>query len=138
MVDILGPRISASDEEGAALRAVMLSSRSISPDLAQSLKEAVKKGAVESGQSDRATTIAANVLRPAMADIRGDHSVRWGLTAADVAHVLREAPQEIRRGALEFLAIWLRDAPTGVEEDWCATIIPFFREGLAERTRIPR
>ena len=128
VIDILGPHISASDEEGAALRAVMLSSRSISPDLTQSLKEAIKKGAVESGQSDRATTIAANVLRPAMADIREDHSVRWGLTASDVAHVLREAPQEIRRGALEVLAIWLRDDPAGVEEAWCAMIIPFFKK----------
>ena len=128
MIDILGPHISAPDEEGAALRAVMLSSRSISPDLTQSLKEAIKKGAVESGQSGRATTIAANVLRPAMADIRGDHSVRWGLTASDVAHVLREAPQEIRRGALEFLALWLREAPAGDEEAWCSMIIPFFEK----------
>ena len=128
VIDILGPRISASDKEGAALRAVMLSTGSISPDLTQLLGEVVKKGAIESGQSDRATTIAANVLRPAVADIRGDHSVRWGLTASDVAHVLREAPQEIRRGALEVLAIWLRDDPAGVEEAWCAMIIPFFKK----------
>ena len=128
VIDILGPRISASDKEGAALRAVMLSFGSISLNLTKLLEEAIKKGAVESGQSDRATTIAANVLRPAVADIRGDHSVRWGLTASDVAHVLREAPQEIRRGALEVLAIWLRDDPAGVEEAWCAMIIPFFKK----------
>ena len=129
VIDILGPHISASDEEGAALRAVMLSSRSISPDLTQSLKEAIKKGAVESGQSGHvARAIAANVLRPAVSDIRGDHSVRWGLTASDVAHVLREAPQEMRSGALEVLAIWLRDDPAGVEEAWCAMIIPFFKK----------
>ncbi len=129
VIDILGPHISASDEEGAALRAVMLSSRSISPDLTQLLGEAVKKGAIESEQSGHvARAIAANVLRPAVADIRGDHSVRWGLTASDVAHVLREAPQEIRRGALEVLAIWLRDDSAGVEEAWGAMIIPFFKE----------
>ena len=129
VIDILGPRISASDKEGAALRAVMLSSRSISPDLTQLLGEAVKKGAIESEQSGHvARAIAANVLRPAVADIRGDHSVRWGLTASDVAHVLREAPQEIRRGALEVLAIWLRDDPAGVEEAWCAMVIPFFKK----------
>ena len=129
VVDILRPRISASDEEGAALRAVMLSTGSISPDLTQLLGEVVKKGAIESEQSGHvARAIAANVLRPAVADIRGDHSVRWGLTASDVAHVLREAPQEIRRGALEVLAIWLRDDPAGVEEAWCAMIIPFFKK----------
>ena len=129
VVDILRPRISASDEEGAALRAVMLSTGSISPDLTQLLGEVVKKGAIESEQSGHvARAIAANVLRPAAADIRGDHSVRWGLTASDVAHVLREAPQKIRRGALEVLAIWLRDDPAGVEEAWCAMIIPFFKK----------
>ena len=128
VIDILAPRISASDEEGAALRAVMLSFGSISPNLTQLLKEAVKKGAVESEQSSRAATIAANVLRPAAADIRGDHSVRWGLTASDVAHVLREAPQEIRSGALEVLAIWLRNDPAGVEEAWCTMITPFFEK----------
>ena len=129
VIDILGPRISASDKEGAALRAVMLSSRLISPDLTQLLGEAVKKGAIESEQSGHvARAIAANVLRPAVADIRGDHSVRWGLKASDVAHVLREAPQEIRRGVLEVLAIWLRDDPAGVEEAWCAMIIPFFKK----------
>ena len=36
----------------------------MSPNLTKLLEEAVKKGAVESGQSGRATTIAANVLRP--------------------------------------------------------------------------
>ena len=128
VIDILAPRISASDEEGAALRAVMLSFGSISPNLTQLLKEAVKKGAVESEQSSRAATIAANVLRPAVADIRGDHSVRWGLTASDVAHVLREAPEEIRSGALEVLAIWLRNDPAGVEEAWCTMITPFFEK----------
>ena len=129
VVDILRPRISASDEEGAALRAVMLSTGSISPDLTQLLGEVVKKGVIESEQSGHVVrAIAANVLRPAATDIRGDHSVRWGLTASDVAHVLREAPQEIRRGALEVLAIWLRDDPAGVEEAWCAMIIPFFKK----------
>ena len=128
VIDILAPRISASDEEGAALRAVMLSFGSISPNLTQLLKEAVKKGAVESEQSSRAATIAANVLRPAVADIRGDHSVRWGLTASDVAHVLREAPEEIRSGALEVLAIWLRNDPAGIEEAWCTMITPFFEK----------
>ena len=129
VIDILGPRISASDEEGDALRAVMLSSRSISPDLTQLLGEAVKKGAIESEQrGHKAAIVASNVLRPALADVRRDHSVRWGLTASDVADVLRKAPQEIRSGALEVLAIWLRNAPAGVEEVWCTMITPFFEK----------
>ena len=107
----------------------MLSSRSISPDLTQLLGEAVKKGAIESEQrGHKAAIVASNVLRPALADVRRDHSVRWGLTASDVADVLRKAPQEIRSGALEVLAIWLRNAPAGVEEVWCTMITPFFEK----------
>ena len=65
--DILGPRISASSKEGAALRAVMLSYQSISPELTELLRPAVKKGAAESEQSDHeAANVAANVLRPAL------------------------------------------------------------------------
>ena len=79
VVDILGPRISASNEEGAALRAVMLSAGSISPEITQLLGQAVKKGVIESEQSGhKAAIVVSNVLRPALADVRRDHSVRWG------------------------------------------------------------
>ena len=109
VINILGPRISASDEEGAALRAVMLSGGPISPEITRLLGQAVKKGVIENEQSDhKAATVAGNVLRPAVADVRGDRSARWGLTASDVADVLREAREEIRSSALEVLARWLR------------------------------
>ena len=89
------------------MRAVMLSFGSISPNLTQLLKEAVKKGAVESEQSSRAATIAANVLRPAAADIRGDHSVRWGLTRRERrsggVQRPRRADPSIERGGREHL-----------------------------------
>ena len=49
-----------------------------------------------------------------------------GLTASDVAQVLRDAPQEIRSGALEVLAQWLRSDPAGGEVAWGAMISPFF------------
>ena len=126
VIDILGPRISASDEEGAALRTVMLSSGSISPELTLLLEEAVKKGAVESEQSSDATTIAGNILRPALPDVRGDHSVRWGLTASDVAVILREPRPHIRSGALAVLADWLQSDDEAVEEKWRLSIGPFF------------
>ena len=129
VIDILAPRISASDEEGAALRAIMLSSTAISQEITQLLGETVKKGAVESDASDHAAvTVAANVLRPAIADLREDHSVRWGLTASEVAQVLRDAPQEIRSGALEVLAQWLQADPAGSEVAWGTIISPFFEK----------
>ena len=127
VVDILGPRISASDEEGAALRVVMLSYGSISPELTELLGRAVKKGVIESEQSGHeAANVAANVLRPALADVRGDHFVCWGLTASDVAQILREARPNIRSGALDVLADWLRSDDKVVEDKWRHSIGPFF------------
>ncbi len=126
VIDILGPRISASDEEGAALRAVLLSSGSISPELTKLLEEAVKKGARESEQCSDATTIAANILRPALADVCGDDSVHWGLTAPDVAVILREARPHMRSGALAVLADWLQSDDEAVEDKWRLSIGPFF------------
>ena len=129
VIDILGRRIAASDEEGAALRVVMLSYESISPELTEGLGPAVKKGAVESEQSGHeAANVAANVLRSALAEIRGDHSIRWGLTASDVAQILREARPSIRSEALHVLADWLHGDDEAVEERWHRSIGPFFEK----------
>ena len=131
VIDILGPRISAANAEGAALRAVMLRYGSVTPKLTQVFGQAVMKGVVESESSDHAAaTIASQILRPALADVRRDNSVRWGLTASDVAQVLREAPQTIRRGALEVLMrwLWLSKDEGGVEDAWRVMFGPFFKE----------
>ena len=127
VIDILGPRISASDEEGVALRAVMLSRVPISPELTQLLGKAVKKGVVESEHSGhQAANAAANVLRPALAEVRGNHSVHWGLTASDVAQILRKARPNIRSGALDVLADWLQSGDESVEDNWHRSFAPFF------------
>ena len=129
VVDILGPRISASNEEGAALRAVMLSAGSISPEITQLLGQAVKKGVIESEQSGhKAAIVVSNVLRPALADVRRDHSVRWGLTASDVADVLRKARPNIRCAALDVLAGWLQSDDEAVEDKWSLRFEPFFEK----------
>ena len=125
--DILGPRISASDKEGAALRAVMLDVEAVSPELTRLLGKAVQQGVIESEQSDHvAARVASQVLRPAVAEVQGDHSVRWGLTASDVAIILREARPHIRSGALDVLADWLRADDEAVEDKWRLIIGPFF------------
>ena len=129
VVDILEPRISASNEEGAALRAVMLSAGSISPEITQLLGQAVKKGVIKSEQSGhKAAIVVSNVLRPALADVRHDHSVRWGLTASDVADVLRKARPNIRCAALDVLAGWLQSDNEAVEDKWSLRFEPFFEE----------
>ena len=127
VVDFLGPRISASDKEGAALRAVMLSRVSISPELTQLLGKAVKKGVVESEHSGhQAANAAANVLRPALAEVREDHSVRWGLTAPDVAQILRRSRPNIRSGALDVLADWIQSGDEPGEDNWHRNFALFF------------
>ena len=84
-------------------------------------------GVIESESDDFfAAMIASRILRPALADVRGGNEVQWGLTASDVAQVLRKAPVAIRSGALEVLADWLRKDKAGVEVAWRASITPFF------------
>ena len=128
--ETLSPCINSADVEGAALRAVMLRYSAITPMVTRVFSQAVMKGVVRSEITDRfaATNIAANILRPALADLRGDTAVQWGLTATDVAEALRRAPQAIRCGALEVLARWLREDDAGVEEAFRLIVIPFFEK----------
>ena len=53
MIDMLVPRISAANAEGAALRAVMLKYGSITPELTQVLGQAIITGVIESESSER-------------------------------------------------------------------------------------
>ena len=120
-IDVIKERIDASDDEGKALRAVMLSNR-ITPDVTRKLRDAVLQGAIESkAVDDGADIVAANILRPALAPVPGD----WGLTVSDVASVLRRASQSIRIGALEVLRRWI-DENTNTELFWRDTIASFF------------
>ena len=127
--DILGPRISAPDREGATLRAVMLDVEAVSPEITRLLGEAVQQGVIESEQSGHAAArVASHVLRPAVAEVRGEHSVQWGLTASDVAIILREARPDIRSGALDVLAGWLQSDDEAVENKWSLRFKPFFEK----------
>ena len=120
-VDVIKERIDASDDEGKALRAVMLSNR-ITPDVTRKLRDAVLQGAIESkAVDDGADIVAANILRPALAPVPGD----WGLTVSDVASVLRRASQSIRIGALEVLRRWI-DENINAKLFWRDTIASFF------------
>ena len=84
-------------------------------------------GVVESEATDHhAATIASNVLRPALADLRQDNPVQWGLAATDFAQVLRKAPQAIRTGTLEVLARWLENDEAGPETAWDLIVTSFF------------
>ena len=118
VVDVLKDRIEASDEEGESLRAVMLSNR-ITPKVTRELRDAALKGAIESKADDAtAHSVAANILRPALPVP--------GLTASDVALVLRNASQNIRIAVLEVLEQWISDKNTDGELFWRDTLVLFF------------
>lgn len=107
----------------------MLSYRSITPELTKLFRPAVLKGAVEANVTslDGDATIAANVLRPALADVRGD-TVYWGVTASDVTQVLRDTSLSVRNAALGVLAEWLEGEEEGAECAWRSTYGPFFSD----------
>ncbi len=126
-VETFGPRLNAENDEGAALRAVLVQFGSITPAVTTVFGEAVLKGVHESKSSGHhAASIASNILRPALADLQGDDTVQWGLKASEVAGALRSARPAIRCGALEVLARWVQNDEAGVEEAWRVTVVPFF------------
>ena len=125
--ETLLPYMDSSDSAGAALRSVMLTYGSITPDVSHVLADAIKTGTVEQLSTDyHASAIAANILRPALATIADDEETEWGLSAAEVAQLLRDSPQAIRSGALDVLSRWLRSYEAGVESGWREMVAPFF------------
>ena len=129
VVEVFGPRINAATAEGVALRTVMLRYCPITPEVTQEFWQAIMTGVVESESTDHhVATIASNILRPALADLRGDKKIQWGLTATEVAKVLRKVPQAIRCSTLEVLATWLRNDKAGVETAWRMIGVSFFEK----------
>ena len=125
--ETLKPYMNSTEPEGAALRSVMLTRGSITPEVSKVLVDAIKVGTVEPlPTEDYATAVAANLLRPALADSAEDEEKEWGLSATDISKLLREAPQAIRAGALEVLSRWLQNHETSVESGWREMVAPFF------------
>ena len=127
VMEFLAPRITAPNPEGAALRDVMLTYGSITPSVTRAFGQAILEGMIESHRDGRtATTIASGIIRPALAEIRGDIETCWGLNVLQVKEVLRKASQSIRCGTLEILSDWLRADDTLAEDAWRMTFWPFF------------
>ena len=122
----LGPRVNALDDEGIALRRVMVRAFPMSPELTTFMTDAMKTALIESREDSSAgLTVAANMLRPALAEIRKDAEVGWGLTANDVAQVLRKGRSGLRGDALDVLGRWLGPDDATGGENWQAAIGPF-------------
>ena len=125
--ETLTPHMNSKRPEGAALRSVMLIHSSITPEVSQVFEDAIKVGIVEPlAAQDYAATVAANLLRPALSGIAGDEEIEWGLSAADISNLLRDAPQAIRAGALEVLSKWQDSHENGAETGWNEMVAPFF------------
>ena len=128
-VGSLANRIKALSDEGKALRSVMLSYRAITAELTRLFRPAVLKGAIEGNVTDfdGDAHIAANLVRPALAEVRGDQ-VRWGVTASDVTQALRKTSLSVRSAMLRLLAEWMENEKEGAELAWRSTYGPFFRD----------
>lgn len=120
---VLKPRIGATGEEGRALRSVMLRC-TLTPRVCNLLAQAVKKGALERRPEHDQIALAANLLRPALADIRTGSPNDWELSAADVAKLLRAGSTQLRSAALWVLQHWLRESDEPPEDQWRNTIEP--------------
>lgn len=123
VADILEPPTSARGDDGPALRSVLLS-RALSPAATRVLANAVKRGVLEAADAQHPVPIAANLLRPALAEVQSTGSASWGLSAQEVAHLLRTGPPELRAAALQVLWHWIRDGDASTEETWRTTIAP--------------
>lgn len=120
-------RLSADDDEGRALRAVLVSNGQISPEVSKIASQVVLRGVIEARpESSFAAQIASGILRPALASLRGDDPNLWGISEADVSRALRLAPVRIRTGALDVLVGWMHQDEVGAEGAWEKMVAPFF------------
>lgn len=123
----LAARLGHDDPEARALRQVLVTYASVTPELSHFVPDAILRGVVETSASDHAaSTIASKILRPALGALRGEQAGRWGLDIAAVAAALRTAPSTVRRGTLDVRVRWHHADEAGVEEAWKNSTGPFF------------
>ena len=129
MAAALAERLDQDDGEARALRQILVTYASITPELSHVVADAILRGVVETSASDHAAAaIASKILRPALSAVRGEPAGKWGLNIAAVAKVLRSSPAAVRRGALGVLVRWLHADEAGVEDAWQKSIGPFFEQ----------
>lgn len=119
--------LSGEGDEPRALRRILVTYAGVTPEISRLVPQAVLQGVIESSSDTRdGVTIAAQILRPAVASLRNDDPSRWGISETDVARTLRKAPAKIRTGAINALAQWLVADKEGPEKAWTSMVVPFF------------
>jgi hypothetical protein len=75
----LVPRITAATDEGRALRATLAAHSAITPEVTKLLPEAIIQAVIEARpDTGFASQVAAGILRPALASVRGDAPIDGG------------------------------------------------------------
>lgn len=117
------------DGAGVALRTILVTYSSITPLVSRTMP-AVILSAVREAPSDAGGTrsIAAVILRPALAELRGDAEPQWGITAANVRDTLREVSGGVRKAVLDLLFRWVRADELGAEQAWQVMARPFLEQ----------
>lgn len=134
VVKRLEPALHAEDDEGKELRVVVLQYHPTSAVAATHIKNAILKGLQECGWDENRARhkVASWVVLPALADIKQDTTVQWGITAADATDVLKKSSPALLVGTLEVLNDVLSDRLENKNDDpetaWSNTAAPFFKK----------
>lgn len=122
--DSFRARLMRCDEEGSALRTIMLEYGRLTPNVSVFLKGPVVQGVMESRENERqGAIVASKVLAPALSHFRGD-SVSWGITLVEIETVLRDGPAAVRSGALRALLPWLERVDPDAASSWRELVGP--------------
>jgi hypothetical protein len=132
--DILQSRIEG-DEEGPGLRSVLVNYAQITPATSRVLAGAILRAACEAKPADSARSIAALILRPALAELRGDAGTQWGISAAQVRQLLRVVETSVRKAVLDLLFRWMRADEAGAEQAWLTIAQPFLAQIWPKESR---
>lgn len=121
------PLLNKNTDESSALRAVLVSHSNITPEITKFARDAILRGVVEGGVNPEfSSRTAISVLRPAIHTLHGDNPDGWGINFVDVRQVIKKAPNYIRSGMLDALALWIQNLKHEPAHVWEKTILPFF------------
>jgi hypothetical protein len=126
--DVLVPRF-GDDREGPALRGILVRYSSITPEVTRAIPTILMQAIREAKPSaDSARPIAALILRPALAVLRGEAEPQWGITFDEARQLLRDVPAAIRKAALDVLVRWLHAEDAGPAQTWLSMVRPFLEQ----------
>jgi len=132
----LKPRL-AEGPEASQLRQQLIRYTQITSNLTQLMASEILLAVVEEQTDPRlGESIAAGILRPGLAGLRGETEPQWGISVAQVRQALREGPGSLRRGALAVIKLWMILEPSGIEQGWSDLAKPFLEHLWPKERRL--